>query len=135
MPHDIASPPFNIEPEVASQDIGEVVNQTAKQANSKGKKIWIDLDNSPHVPFFLPILDELRERGFEILLTARDSYQVCELLKFHNLSCKVLGRHWGKNRLMKLLGTCLRALQFMPLILKEKPDLAVSHGSRAQTMC
>jgi predicted glycosyltransferase len=135
MPHGIASPPFNIEPQVASQDIGEVVNRTAKQANSKGKKIWIDLDNSPHVPFFLPILDELRERGFEILLTARDSYQVCELLKFHNLSCKVLGRHWGKNRLMKLLGTCLRALQFMPLILKEKPDLAVSHGSRAQTMC
>ena len=31
------------------------------------KKVWIDLDNSPHVPFFLPIIEELRKRGHEDL--------------------------------------------------------------------
>ena len=43
------------------------------------KKIWIDIDNSPHVPFFLPIIEELRKKGFEVDLTARDMYQVREL--------------------------------------------------------
>lgn len=69
-----------------------------------------------------------------MILTARDSYQVCELLKFHRLSCQVIGGHWGKNRVFKIIGTILRALQLIPLIAKEKADLAVSHGSRAQLL-
>jgi predicted glycosyltransferase len=105
---------------------GEV---TAKKIMSpKRKKIWIDLDNSPHVPFFLPIIKELRQRGHDVFLT------VCQLLEFHYLPCTVLGRHWGKSRPMKVFGTCLRALQLMPLVMAEKPDLAVSHGSRAQSL-
>jgi uncharacterized protein len=98
------------------------------------KKIWIDLDNTPHVPFFLPIIGELRARGYEVVLTARDSYQVCQLLEFHGLACKVIGRHWGKNRLLKVAGTCLRAAQLLPTAMIERPDVAVSHGSRAQTL-
>ena len=35
--------------------------------NSQPKRIWIDLDNSPHVPFFRPIVDELRARGYWVL--------------------------------------------------------------------
>jgi len=103
---------------------------------ARSKKIWIDLDNSPHVPFFLPIIDELEKRGYKIFLTARDSYQVCELLSFHGLSnrAKVVGRHWGKNRVAKILGTLLRVVQLLPRIMIEKPDLAVSHGSRAMTL-
>jgi len=98
------------------------------------KRIWIDLDNSPHVPFFLPIIEELRKQGHSVILTARDSYQVCELLKFHRLSCQVIGGHWGRNRVFKIIGTILRALQLIPLMAKEKADLAVSHGSRAQLL-
>ena len=96
------------------------------------QKVWIDLDNSPHVLFFRPIIEELQRRGYHIILTARDSYQVCELLRFHHLSCKVVGGHWGKNRILKIVGTCWRVAQLLPLIMKQKPDLAVSHGSRAQ---
>src|SRR5215471_1592032 len=98
------------------------------------KKIWIDLDNSPHVPFFLPIMEELNRRGYQVLLTARDSYQVCELLRLYKLPCKVIGGHWGRNRLLKMLGTCLRALRLLPFVVRAKPDLAVSHGSRAQAL-
>ena len=99
-----------------------------------GKRIWIDLDNSPHVPFFLPIIEELKKRGIEVVLTARDSYQVCELLKFHNVSCTVVGRHWGRHRALKILGTLVRALQLVPLMIRRRPDLAVSHGSRGQIL-
>src|SRR5271168_1741220 len=69
----------------------------------QGKKIWIDIDNSPHVPFFLPIIEELRKQGIEITLTARDMYQVRELLEFFHLPCKVIGGHYGKNKALKVL--------------------------------
>src|SRR5207248_9198423 len=42
-------------------------------------KIWVDLDNTPHVPFFIPIIRELRNRGHQVVVTARDAFQVCEL--------------------------------------------------------
>jgi len=103
-------------------------------ANGRRKKIWIDIDNSPHVPFFKPIMLELERRGFEIVLTARDTYQVCDLLKFHRLSCTVVGRHYGKNKLLKILGNCMRTAQLLPMAAKIRPDLALSHGSRAQIL-
>jgi hypothetical protein len=98
------------------------------------KKIWIDLDNSPHVPFFLPIMDELRAQGYELLVTARNSYQVCDLLNLYKLKCKVIGGHWGKHRVLKILGTLVRTLRLLPMFVRNKPDLAVSHGSRAQLL-
>lgn len=98
------------------------------------KKIWIDLDNSPHVPLFLPIMEELRKRGYQVFVTARNSYQVCELLELYDLRCEVVGRHWGKHRVLKVLGTFARTVQLLPIIVKHKPDLAISHGSRAQML-
>jgi predicted glycosyltransferase len=126
---------------VPSVDIAErAVKRRAKETPEtpahpeSGKRIWIDLDNSPHVPFFLPIIEELKKRGHQVILTARNSYQVCELLKFHQVSCKVIGKHWGKNRALKIFGTLLRAAQLLPWMVGKKADLAVSHGSRAQLL-
>ena len=99
------------------------------------RRIWIDIDNSPHVPFFIPIIEELRKRGCEVLLTARDAYQVRELLKLNHLSCEVVGRHYGKNPAAKILGTCIRATQLIPRMVGQNIDLAISHGSRAQMIC
>jgi len=103
-------------------------------SSSRPKKIWIDLDNSPHVPFFVPIIEALRQRGYSIVLTARDSYQVRELLRFHRFECKIVGHHWGKHLVLKVLGTVVRAVQLLPVAMREKVDLAVSHGSRGQIL-
>jgi len=103
-------------------------------AGKRRRRVWIDLDNSPHVPFFLPIMEELEKRGIEIILTARDAYQVCDLLDFYKLSCKVIGGHSGKNKPLKILVNCLRALELAPSATKRRPDLALSHGSRAQVL-
>ena len=97
-----------------------------------GKKIWIDLDNTPHVPLFAPIVKELSVRGYEVLLTARDAFQVCELAEKMGLNCLKIGRHHGKNRLRKLSGLFYRAAQLAPVALREKPVLGLSHGSRSQ---
>lgn len=98
------------------------------------KRIWIDLDNSPHVPFFAPIVKELERLGYSLTITARDAYQVCELADFHKFSYQRVGRHYGKNKALKVLGTCLRALQLLSIAAKAKPDLAISHGSRSQVL-
>jgi uncharacterized protein len=95
------------------------------------KKIWVDLDNSPHVPFFRPIIEELRKRDYELFVTARDAYQVRELLEYYGVSGTIVGRHYGKLKILKAAGTCWRALALVAAVRKEKPALAMSHGSRA----
>lgn len=98
------------------------------------KKVWIDLDNTPHVPFFIPIIDELKKNGIEVVLTARDMYQTRELLEFFHLHCRVIGSHYGKNKVLKVLSNCVRTALLAPTAAASRPDLAVSHGARAQLL-
>lgn len=97
-------------------------------------KIWIDLDNTPHVPFFKPIIRELEKQGISVCLTARDAFQVCELANLYGLSYKKIGKHYGKNPFLKILGLCWRSLQLLPFFIKEKPKIGLSHGSRSQIL-
>ena len=97
-------------------------------------KIWIDLDNTPHVPFFIPIIDELKKRGHPVVLTARDAFQVCELADRQGLSYAKIGRHYGKNRIMKILGLLRRTMQLFPFFARQRPALALSHGARSQIL-
>jgi predicted glycosyltransferase len=110
------------------------MNSTPHRQRAGKAKIWIDLDNSPHVPFFAPIIDELQNRGYSIMLTARNAYQVRELADLFRLKYKLIGHHQGKNKIRKLFGVCVRGMQLIPTVLREKPDLALSHGSRSQIM-
>lgn len=107
---------------------------TRKDTLNNNRKIWIDLDNSPHIPFFHPIIRELETRGYSVVLTARDCYQVCGLAELFHLDCRVIGRHYGKNRYMKILGALIRSVQLVRFARKQRPDIALSHGSRAQIM-
>ncbi|MEW6188433.1 MAG: DUF354 domain-containing protein [Thermodesulfobacteriota bacterium] len=95
-------------------------------------RIWIDLDNTPHVPFFAPIIKELKRKGFDILLTARDCAQTCGMADLYQMKYRRIGRHYGKNTLIKVAGTIVRASQLSRKIIHPKPILALSHGSRAQ---
>jgi predicted glycosyltransferase len=96
-----------------------------------GRKVWIDLENSPHVPFFAPIIQELEGRGCEVVLTARDCFQVCELADMAGFRYHKIGHHYGKHRVAKVMGLGIRVLQMAPLIRRERPAIAVSHGSRS----
>lgn len=109
-----------------------LVNSRAKehQSASKRKKIWVDLDNSPHVLFFRPIIEELRKKDYDVFVTARDAYQVRELLEFYGVAARLIGRHHGKHKVLKAIGTCWRALSLTASVRKENIDLAITHGSR-----
>jgi predicted glycosyltransferase len=96
------------------------------------RKIWVDLDNSPHVPFFSPIINELKLRNYEIKVTARDCAQTCGLADLFEMNYTRIGRHYGKNKFLKVAGMVFRTLQLISIVKAEKPALALSHGSRAQ---
>lgn len=44
------------------------------------KSIWFDIDNSPHVLLFAPIIKILQNEGYDIIVTARDFAQTLPLL-------------------------------------------------------
>src|SRR5262245_17070406 len=97
-------------------------------------RVWIDLDNTPHIPFFAPIIRELENRRCRVVITARDAYQVCDLANLYNFSYERIGQHNGRNKFMKAAGTVRRSIQLVPFALRERPELVVSHGSRAQLL-
>ena len=96
------------------------------------KLVWIDIDNSPHVLFFRPIIEQLRKRDVNVFITAREYAQVLDLLNLFGIEYKKVGRHYGKNILIKYLGSLLRVLQLIVVVFRMKPHLAISHGSRSQ---
>jgi len=98
--------------------------------------IWVDLDNSPHVPLFIPIINELKLRNYHVIITARDFAQTYQLLKKTDLSYKIIGKHYGKSKIAKLWGTFFRCLQLIRYIRKNKKNilLSLSHGSRSQVI-
>jgi predicted glycosyltransferase len=76
-------------------------------------------------------MKELEIRGCEVVLTARDCFQVCELADMAGFHYRKIGHHYGKNRIAKLFGLGIRVLQMTPFILREKPAISISHGSRS----
>lgn len=94
--------------------------------------LWIDLDHTPHVPLFRPVIEELRKRGVEVLVTARDFAQTVALLEMWDISHVTIGRHGGSSKVGKVLNLFERSSQLIAYARKQKVDLAVSHGSRTQ---
>ena len=43
-------------------------------------RVWIDVTNSPHVPFFKPLVARLEADGHEVEVTAREYAQTLQLL-------------------------------------------------------
>lgn len=125
--------PALIEPVKSNQHRGraDALNQAGSRVR-KGTKIWIDLENTPHIPFFKPIIRELEQRGYTVVLTARDAFQVCELADKFGLPYKKIGRHYGKNRIWKAWGLAWRSLQLLSFVIRERPVMGLNHGARAQ---
>lgn len=98
------------------------------------RRIWIDLDNTPHVPLFAPVIRELESRGFTTFVTARDAYQTCDLAELLGVIHTRVGRHYGKRLILKVGGTVLRAAQLAAAVGPRGACLAVSHGSRSQML-
>lgn len=103
---------------------------------NEAKSIWFDLDNSPHVPLFAPVIKHYRDLGIEVVVTARDHAQTRQLLDLHGFegTYEVIGRHFGKGKLAKIAGTLRRARELSGHVKRKQIAVAVSHGSRSMVL-
>ncbi|HVE68709.1 MAG TPA: DUF354 domain-containing protein, partial [Solirubrobacteraceae bacterium] len=93
-------------------------------------RAWIDLTNSPHVLALRPVVEVLRERGWEVEVTARDFAQTLELCRRHGIEHTAIGRHRGGRLAAKALGLASRSTALVRWA-RGRPrfDLALGHGS------
>ena len=93
-------------------------------------RVWIDVSNSPQVPFFRPLIALLEARGHAVEVTTRDYAQTIELLRLHDIDYAIVGpRHggasaWGKARAMAARLPALRRFAKA-----QRFDIALSHAS------
>ncbi|MDT7604277.1 MAG: uncharacterized protein QOF61_2274 [Acidobacteriota bacterium] len=95
-------------------------------------KIWIDLANSPHVPFFSALAEEFAARGHTVEWTAREFAQTVELARAAGLAPEVIGGHGGRELSGKAGNLLGRAYRLMRWARGRGFDLAVSHNSYSQ---
>src|SRR5215510_14033977 len=95
-------------------------------------RIWIDLANSPHVPFFHALIPEFSSRGHQIEITARDFAQTVELATKAGMMPHVIGGHGGGSITGKAGNLLGRASALRKWARDRGCDLAVSHNSYAQ---
>jgi len=94
--------------------------------------IWIDLANSPHVPFFHALIPEFIARGHTIEISARDFAQTVELATNAGMMAHVIGGHGGGSITGKAGNLVGRAAALRKWARDRGFDLAVSHNSYAQ---
>jgi uncharacterized protein len=97
-------------------------------------KIWVDLTNSPHVLVMRPVIEQLRARGHEVEVTARDFAQTLGLCERFGIEHTPIGRHRGGGIAAKALGLFDRSLALERWARGRRFDLALGHGSNDVTV-
>lgn len=97
-------------------------------------KIWIDLVNSPHILFFIPIIKRLENDGHKVLLTHRDFAQTAALVERHKLNSTLVGGHGGATKLGKIKNIISRTIALIQFAKGKKIDIAISHNSYFQLL-
>ena len=97
-------------------------------------RIWVDLANSPHVPFFRALTETFRSLGHHCEITARDFAETVALAHAAGLSPEVIGSHGGKKFYAKGTNLAGRAWALTRWARGRGFDLAVSHNSYAQIL-
>lgn len=97
-------------------------------------KIWIDLANSPHVPFFRALANEFIDRDFEIVVTARDFAETVPLAEAAGFAPEVIGGHGGGKLTGKAGNLIQRGLALARWVRGRGIDLALSHNSYSQIL-
>jgi uncharacterized protein len=97
-------------------------------------RIWIDLANSPHVPFFSALTPEFINLGHEIEFTARDFAETVALAEQSQLGAVTIGGYGGRRVAGKASNLASRAWELSRWARARRFDLAVSHNSYSQIL-
>jgi uncharacterized protein len=101
-------------------------------------RLWIDLANSPHVPFFKALTKRFVSQGHEIEITAREFAETVPLAQAAGFCAEVVavhgGVHGGRAVPKKAGSIGSRAWALAVWARKRKFDLAISHNSYSQIL-
>ena len=97
-------------------------------------RLWIDLANSPHVPFFKALTRRVASQGHEIEITAREFAETVPLAHAAGFSPEVIGAHGGRAVSKKAGSVGGRAWALASWARGRKFDLAISHNSYSQIL-
>lgn len=97
-------------------------------------RIWIDLANSPHVPFFRSLADEFIRRDHVVVVTARDFAETVELAEAAGFAPQVIGGHGGGKLCGKAGSLVQRAMALARWARGRELELALSHNSYSQIL-
>jgi predicted glycosyltransferase len=101
-------------------------------------RVWIDLTNSPHVLVMRPVIENLRARGHEVQVTARDFAQTLGLCERLGIEHTAIGRHRGGGLAAKAGGLAARSLALARWAYRDgrgrRFGLALGHGSNDITV-
>jgi predicted glycosyltransferase len=93
-------------------------------------RVWIDISNSPQVPFFRPLITLLRERGHDVEVTTREYAQTTELLALNEILHEVVGpAHGGAGVAGKARSLAGRLRALRGFAKARAFALALSHAS------
>jgi predicted glycosyltransferase len=92
-------------------------------------RVWIDLTNSPHVIVMRPLIANLRARGHEVEVTARDFAQTLGLAERLGIEHTAIGRHRGAGLWAKATGLAARSVELRRWARGRGFELALGHGS------
>jgi predicted glycosyltransferase len=97
-------------------------------------RLWIDLANSPHVPFFRALLDRFIASGHEVEITARDFAETVPLAHAAGFKPHVVGAHAGRDVSAKAGNLMSRSWSLASWARTRHFDLAISHNSYSQIL-
>jgi uncharacterized protein len=97
-------------------------------------RVWIDLANSPHVPFFKALAKRFIDQGHDLEITARDFAETVPLARTAGFDAHVIGDHAGRDVSKKAGSLMSRAWALAGWARRRKFDLAVSHNSYSQIL-
>jgi predicted glycosyltransferase len=97
-------------------------------------RLWVDLANSPHVPFFKALAERFKARGHEIETTAREFAETIPLAQAAGFAPEIVGVHGGRAVSAKAGSLVSRALALRKWARGREFDLAISHNSYSQIL-
>ena len=97
-------------------------------------RLWIDLANSPHVPFFKALARKFTDQGHEIEITARDFAETIPLAHAAGFTPHVTGVHGGRAVSAKAGTLISRVWALAQWARKREFDVAISHNSYSQIL-
>jgi predicted glycosyltransferase len=98
-------------------------------------RVWIDISNSPQVPFFRPLIGLLEGRGNDVVVTTREYAQTVELLSLHGIAHEIVGpAHGGASSIGKARTMAGRLRALRRFAGPRDFDLALSHASHELPM-